>query len=323
MPTYTIIGGDHQEYRDITENQVRQWIFEGRLNAQSLAKGEGDTQWRPLAQFPEFAEVLAAQAAAPLAPTGFAPSAACLERDYDLDIGGCVSRGWNLFWNNVGLLLMAALIYLLIEGMIALLGAIPFIGPLFSIANLLIVGPLLGGLYYVFIRTIRGQPAEIGDVFAGFGKSFIQLFLGHLIPALLAGLCLIPAAIFAALLMLPAMLRGNHFAGGHPDVSPALLAILAGVFLVSLVPLMFLSVCWMFTVPLIIDRQMQFWPAMQASWKKVTQHWWHVFGLALVIGLVNVGGFLLCCVGMLFTAPIGIAAMMYAYETIFSESPSV
>jgi len=38
-----------------------------------------------------------------------------------------------------------------------------------------------------------------------------------------------------------------------------------------------------------------------------------------VISLLNVAGMLLCCVGLLFTFPIGIAALMFAYETIFSE----
>jgi hypothetical protein len=28
---------------------------------------------------------------------------------------------------------------------------------------------------------------------------------------------------------------------------------------------------------------------------------------------------LVCCVGMLFTIPIGLGALMYAYETIFSQ----
>jgi len=29
-----------------------------------------------------------------------------------------------------------------------------------------------------------------------------------------------------------------------------------------------------------------------------------------------------CCVGWLFTFPVGIAALMFAYETIFSEGPT-
>jgi hypothetical protein len=56
---------------------------------------------------------------------------------------------------------------------------------------------------------------------------------------------------------------------------------------------------------------------MKTSWKMANKHWWHIFGLLLLIDLVNLAGFCACCVGVLFTIPIGLAALMYAYETIF------
>jgi hypothetical protein len=67
---YTIIGGDGKEYGPITEADLRKWISEGRLNAQSLAKAESDAEFRTLATFPEFAAVLGT--AAPTIP-GIAP----------------------------------------------------------------------------------------------------------------------------------------------------------------------------------------------------------------------------------------------------------
>ena len=65
MATYTIIGGDQKEYGSVTTDDLRRWITDGRLNAQSLAKEEHDTEWRPLSAFPEFADVLAAGSALP------------------------------------------------------------------------------------------------------------------------------------------------------------------------------------------------------------------------------------------------------------------
>jgi len=58
MATYTIIGGDQKEYGSVTADDLRKWIADGRLNAQSLAKEENDTEWRPLSAFPEFADAL-------------------------------------------------------------------------------------------------------------------------------------------------------------------------------------------------------------------------------------------------------------------------
>ena len=53
MATYTIIGGDQKEYGSVTTDDLRRWIADGRLNAQSLAKEEHDTEWRPLSAFPD------------------------------------------------------------------------------------------------------------------------------------------------------------------------------------------------------------------------------------------------------------------------------
>ena len=57
MASYTIIGGDGKEYGYVTGEDLRKWIAEGRLNAASLAKGEGDAEFRPLSAFPEFAGI--------------------------------------------------------------------------------------------------------------------------------------------------------------------------------------------------------------------------------------------------------------------------
>ena len=65
MATYTIIGGDQKEYGSVTADDLRKWIADGRLNAQSLAKEENDTEWRPLSAFPEFADALTHGSAPP------------------------------------------------------------------------------------------------------------------------------------------------------------------------------------------------------------------------------------------------------------------
>ena len=54
---YTIIGGDGKEYGSVLGEDLRKWIAEGRLNAQSLAKAESDAEFRPLSAFPELASL--------------------------------------------------------------------------------------------------------------------------------------------------------------------------------------------------------------------------------------------------------------------------
>jgi TM2 domain-containing membrane protein YozV len=63
---FKIIGGDGRPYGPITTEQLRQWIAEGRANAQTLAQPDGAADWRPLASFAELASQLAASAAPPV-----------------------------------------------------------------------------------------------------------------------------------------------------------------------------------------------------------------------------------------------------------------
>ena len=49
---YKIIGADGREYGPITADQLREWIAEGRANAQTKALAEGAAQWKPLTEYP-------------------------------------------------------------------------------------------------------------------------------------------------------------------------------------------------------------------------------------------------------------------------------
>ncbi len=59
---YTIIGADGREYGPATADQVREWIAEGRVNAQTKALVEGAGLWKPLVEYLEFAPSLARMA---------------------------------------------------------------------------------------------------------------------------------------------------------------------------------------------------------------------------------------------------------------------
>src|SRR5947208_9682312 len=233
---YKIIGADQKEYGPVPSDQVRKWIAEGRANAQTKARAEGGNDWKSLSDFTEFAESLAAQAPAArpsppkigaLAAEKFA--AEIIARDYRVDIGDCFSRSWNLvkdnFWRLVG---ATALISVISLGTLF----IPAIG----LAAAVLFGFLLwGGLDLLFLRRLRGKPAEVGDVFAGFSLAFVPLMLASVVAHVLT---------FVGFLLL---------------VAP-------GIYL--------LVAWWMFVPLLILDKGLEFWAAMELSRKVVTKHWW-------------------------------------------------
>ena len=52
---YKIIGADGRTYGPATVEQLRQWIAEGRANAQTQTLADGATEWKALGALPEFA----------------------------------------------------------------------------------------------------------------------------------------------------------------------------------------------------------------------------------------------------------------------------
>lgn len=60
---YRIIGADGREYGPVAGETLRQWINEGRANAQTWVQAAGATAWRPLSSLTEFAGAFAAAGA--------------------------------------------------------------------------------------------------------------------------------------------------------------------------------------------------------------------------------------------------------------------
>ena len=86
--------------------------------------------------------------------------------------------------------------------------------------------------------------------------------------------------------------------------------------LLLILPGIYLAVAYILTVPLIIERKLGFWDAMEASRKIVTKRWFSFFGFGLLLLLINIVGALLCGIGLLVTVPVTYAAIVSAYENI-------
>ena len=336
---YKIIGADQKQYGPISADQIRQWISEGRVNGQTIACAEGTEEWKPLSAFPEFGFTAAPP---PTAATPGDPGPMTREeiiaRDYSLDLLSCFTRGWTLLKNNFSTMFVTFLLFVVLavaaSAVVQLVFAVagfnrlPFatkqyLGPIYVIFNTIIIGPGLGGVFYVYISLMRGKPASVGELFTGF-KSFQDLFLGKLIPSLFGTLCMFPYTLASAAKTAPFFdrLQENPHDANPQEIFSQLISGFTSslpIFFICLIPTMYLSVNWQFTVPLIIDKQMGFWTAMRTSWKMVHKHWFHIFGLLVLAGLLNVAGAVMCCVGALVTIPLGLAAICYAYDDIFGR----
>lgn len=155
MATYTIIGANQKQYNLVTEANIRSWIVEGRLNEQSLIKVEGEAEFRPLADFPEFADALAARTAPEMAQAFLPGGAAAPPKTSGLAISS----------------LVLGILGLLTCGITA------------------VVGLILGIIAMVKIKNSRGALGGDGFALAGIIVSaifvlLIPIFLAMLLPAL-------------------------------------------------------------------------------------------------------------------------------------------
>ncbi|MFM2295316.1 MAG: hypothetical protein RLZZ350_1729 [Verrucomicrobiota bacterium] len=323
---FKIIGGDGNEYGPVSADTLRQWQAQGRVNATTRVKREGG-EWATLGVFSEFMgnpqAALAGQgAAAPLRPLKLAPAAAEPDEiehrprydddNYHIRPGQCVARSWQLFKGNFGVLFSAFLLLACVNAGINLIGKKPFDRAVFGLIALLVCVPLLTGFQLMFVRAARGETPGFKNFFAGCSR-FIQLLQAVGAMALGQILCFVPAAGFGYLAVVPALQQ-------HQPPPRIALQLLAGIAALGVLPAIFLCVSWMFTLPLIVDRGLDFWGAMKLSWRRVNVHWWQNFGLLLGASLVAAAGALALGVGIFLSVPVAIGAMMVAYETLFPKN---
>jgi predicted Ser/Thr protein kinase len=221
----------------------------------------------------------------PLAANNDAFVREILARDYALHIGSCVRRGWSLlrgnFWPFVGI---TALFIALLGFASSVGGATIRHGPLgdnsaeiTSALATLVWGPLMGGLFLYYLRKIRSEKATVETAFCGFSNRFLHLFLAGFVTGLLTWLG----------------------------------------FLCFILPGIYLLVAWVFTLPLVIDKGLDFWSAMELSRKVVTKHWWKFLGMGIVMLLLFFAGLLAFFIGMFVMIPLILVTTMYAYEDVF------
>ena len=78
-------------------------------------------------------------------------------------------------------------------------------------------------------------------------------------------------------------------------------------------------VVWMPALPLMVDKKLDFWPAMEASRRIVHANFWGWFGLGALNFLVALAGNVACIVGVFVALPICFAAVAYAYEDVVGK----
>ena len=212
----------------------------------------------------------------------------------------CIKAGWSLVRDQFWLFVAMTFVTYFLGGLV------PF-G--------IILGPMICGIYLALFRRRRGEFVEFGILFKGFdyfGESVVATLI-HYVPMVMIIVPFYIVLYGGMFLILPRQ------GGGEPDptILFAWIAVLTVLGLVMMVLIILLSVIFIFSYPLIIDRKMPGIEAAKLSAKAAMANFWPLLGLLLLNGLLGFGGLLLCYVGLFLVLPVTFAATAVAYEQVF------
>ena len=114
---------------------------------------------------------------------------------------------------------------------------------------------------------------------------------------------------------------GDLFKGFNFFIPALVASLLIGLFTVAgtlfcIIPGLVVAAVFKFTYLFIVDKRMDFWPAMQASHAIVKNDYFGFTMFLILAFLVNLLGVLCCLVGLLVTMPLTFAAITVAYKEI-------
>ena len=272
MTWYYAVGS--QQQGPVTEDQLRGLIKDGVVTGDTRVWREGMTDWQL------YRLVSGAPPEPPPAPL---PGAATehARTDYDSPLGDCFTRGIQSATKNLPASYMAVLPVCLIFFAVQMAQLAPFVGIVLPmVLGVALNAALIGGVWRYFLKQSRGE-AVPGDVFGGFQRGYFDLTLGAIVRVLLSMVSLFPGLFVIGLAVGAGIASGNVVAAASGFLIGAPM-IMAG----SLVTI-YLLTCWCFMLPLVSDKGLGFWEAMQTSRQVVRKHWWSNFVMLAVLTLIT------------------------------------
>jgi len=197
-------------------------------------------------------------------------------------------------------------------------------------------------------EKVKGAKGTIfGGVCAMYGISFLLQFIvgmlmgllgvdkDHIVLFMITQLSLqlilgaITAIFYGGLIMMGVQRAADEpisfsmlfdgFAKAKPLIIAAILqTIMIGIgFIFLVVPGVYLSIGYCLTCPLIMEKGLGPWEALEASRKAIHHHWFQIFGLGFVMMLLVGFSAIPLGIGLIWTMPMGIITLGILYRTVF------
>lgn len=222
---------------------------------------------------------------------GFGSIPKALAGDYQVAIGDTLNEAWQRTKGNKGTVWLGVLLYIIAYVGIAIVGAL--------ITGQSLTDPeangAIGGLVYQVLLVAATAPLMAGMVMIGVKIARDEQVSG--------------TEVFA------------HFDKVLPlAAATVLMYVLMTIgFILLVLPGIYLMVGYIMSMPLIVDKNLGPWQAMEVSRKAVTKHWFGVFGFMLVMFLLYLAGLMALVIGLIWAIPTLSIAFGILYRNMFGE----
>ncbi|NIB41660.1 hypothetical protein HBA55_18795 [Pseudomaricurvus alkylphenolicus] len=208
--------------------------------------------------------------------------------DYDLRLGSVLSEAWNNTKGAKTTILVAGIIMIVVTMVVS--GVCQFVAGMMSSGA---EAALFPAILSQVVITLLTTPLTAGMLIIGIRRasnasirsSSVFDYFGMILP------------LFICMILVYVMLMIG--------------------FLLLIIPGIYLSVAYMFAIPLVVEKNLGPWEAMEASRKAVTKNWFTVFGIVFVTWLAVVISMIPLLIGLIWTLPWALIAFGTTYRIIF------
>lgn len=209
----------------------------------------------------------------------------------------CLKEGWatikDRYWLFLGITLVAIVVG----------GAVPIV----------LVGPMMCGLYMCLFAKMRGEPVEFGQLFKGF-----DYFVPALVAAAIQTVPVIIIVVVADIFFLA--FTYSVVPNSRGEAPPAVFWVVLVLFMLfTAIVSIVIHILFLFSYPLVVDRRLSGLEAIKTSYRAALKNLGGILGLILLMFGLAILGVLACYVGLLFFLPVSFAAYAVAYRRVFPD----
>ncbi|OAD21568.1 conserved hypothetical protein, membrane [Candidatus Thiomargarita nelsonii] len=183
----------------------------------------------------------------------------------------------------------------------------------------LVLLPVTFGLDFVF-ATIMGFPGfDSNSIVVIILISLIQQsILAAILYPFIAGIMMVGVRRSVDLPVSLSMVFGYLVYTIPVAIAAILMTILTMIgFFLLIIPGLYLSVAYLLTIPLIVEKNLGSWQAMEASRKAITHHWFKVFFTYFVMSIIMMISAIPLGIGLIWTLPMMVNVGGILYRIMF------